>query len=85
MDSNQIQEKIVGVLANISDNKNLKLDPETNFFDSGLLDSLAFIQFIVELSEGFKIDISPSQVERCDLETLSKATSFVSSNLDAKK
>ena len=46
-------------------------------FETGLLDSLAFAELLFGIEDEFGIIISPSEVERTDLDTPRKIVSLV--------
>lgn len=72
-----MQEKILELLAEICETEEVKDDPELELFESGLLDSLGFAEFLVELEEQFDIVISPSEVERDQIDTPEKILDLV--------
>ena len=67
-----MRDKIWELLAEICETDEVMEDPDMELFDSGLLDSLGFAEFLVELEERFAIIISPSEVEREDINTPAK-------------
>ncbi|MDO4298760.1 MAG: D-alanine--poly(phosphoribitol) ligase subunit DltC [Lachnospiraceae bacterium] len=76
-----MREKILDVLAEICEDECVKDDLETELFESGLMDSLGFAEFLVELEERFDIVISPSEVERADIDTPNKILEMVESRI----
>lgn len=76
-----MREKILDVLAEICEDECVKDDLETELFESGLMDSLGFAEFLVELEERFEIVISPSEVERADIDTPNKILEMVESRI----
>lgn len=76
-----MREKILDVLAEICEDECVKEDLETELFESGLMDSLGFAEFLVELEERFDIVISPSEVEREDIDTPEKILEMVESRI----
>ncbi|MDO4648857.1 MAG: D-alanine--poly(phosphoribitol) ligase subunit DltC [Eubacteriales bacterium] len=67
-----MREKILELLAEICEDDVVMEDTGTELFESGLLDSLGFAEFLVELEDQFDIVISPSEVEREDIDTPEK-------------
>ena len=67
-----MKEKILGLLAQICESDEVMEDTKMELFQSGLLDSLGFAEFLVELEEETGIVISPSEVEREDIDTPEK-------------
>ena len=67
-----MKEKILGLLAQICESDEVMEDTKMELFQSGLLDSLGFAEFLVELEEETGIVISPSEIEREDIDTPEK-------------
>jgi D-alanine--poly(phosphoribitol) ligase subunit 2 len=76
----EIKETVIKVLHNVIDSSE-QIDEHKNLFDTQILDSLGFIQLLVALSDAFHIAISPAQVERTDLDTISKIVGFITNRL----
>jgi D-alanine--poly(phosphoribitol) ligase subunit 2 len=76
-----MRDKILHVLAEICEDESVKDDLELELFESGLLDSLGFAEFLVELEEQFDIVISPSEVERDEIDTPEKILELVESRI----
>lgn len=76
-----MREDILNVLAEICEDECVKDDLETELFESGLMDSLGFAEFLVELEDQFDIVISPSEVEREDINTPEKILKLVESRI----
>lgn len=72
-----MREEILDLLAEICESDDVKEDMELELFESGLMDSLGFAEFLVELEEQFEIVISPSEVEREDINTPEKILRLV--------
>lgn len=72
-----MEEKILDLLAEICETDEVKEDLQTELFESGLLDSLGFAEFLVALEEQFAIVISPSEVERDQIDTPAKILELV--------
>lgn len=72
-----MDEKILDLLAEICETDEIKDDLQMELFDSDLLDSLGFAEFLVELEEQFDIVISPSEVERGDIDTPEKILQLI--------
>ena len=72
-----MDEKILDLLAEICESDEVKDDMELELFESDLLDSLGFAEFLVELEEQFDIVISPSEVERDDIDTPEKILKLI--------
>lgn len=57
-----MEEKIIKIIEEISDFKNLKENIEIDLLENEILDSLAFIELVTNLEDKFNIEIQPTQV-----------------------
>lgn len=74
-----MEEKILDLLAEICEDDIVKEDSKTELFQSGLLDSLGFAEFLAGLEEECSIVIAPSEVTREEMDTPEKILSIVKS------
>ena len=72
-----MREKILEILAEICEEESVMEDTGQELFESGLLDSMAFAEFLVELEDRLGIVIAPSQVEREEIDTPDKLVAKV--------
>ena len=75
-----MREEVLDLLAEICEDDVVKEDLETELFESGLLDSLGFAEFLVDHCG---IVISPSEVERADIDTPEKILKLVEARSEA--
>lgn len=79
-----MREEVLDLLAEICEDDVVKEDLETgNCLSSGLLDSLGFAEFLVDLEDHCGIVISPSEVERADIDTPEKILKLVEARSEA--
>ena len=76
-----MNEKILDLLAEICETDDVKNDLELELFASGLLDSLGFAEFLVALEDELAVVISPSEVERDQIDTPKKILTLVNDRL----
>ncbi len=57
-------ERVLAVLANVTETDEVRQDPTVHLYDLDLLDSLRTVELLVALSDEFGVDISPAEVER---------------------
>lgn len=72
-----MEEKVLDILEEICEDDVVRSDLNINLFEEELLDSLAFTELLVAIEEQFGIVISPSEVERTDVETPGKIIGLV--------
>ena len=74
-DLNPLRERIAGVFANA-----LHLDvpaSDTDLFETGILDSLAFVQLLVHLEEEFGVTTSVEDLELDNFRSVDSIAAFV--------
>lgn len=76
-----MKEQVLEILAEICETDDVMTDLELELFESGLLDSLGFAEFLVELEDQLDVVISPSEVEREDIDTPEKILALVESRI----
>ena len=76
-----MKEKILELLAEICESEDVLEDEEQELFESGLLDSIGFAEFLVELEDRFGVVIAPSEVERSQIDTPEKILDLVQQRL----
>lgn len=58
------EEKVLAILAQVTEVEQVKQDLDLRLYDLGILDSMKTVELIVALSEELGIDISPTEFER---------------------
>ena len=74
-----MEEKVLDLLAEICDDDIVKKDKNVELYKSGLVDSLSFAELLVSLEDNFDIVISPSEVDRSEIDTPQKIIDLVKS------
>ena len=64
-----MKNEILDMLCEICEDDIVKEELDINLFDTGLLDSLAVTTLIVEIEERFGISLSPTEIERSQMDT----------------
>ena len=57
-------EKVLAILAQVTEVDQVYQNPDLRLYDAGILDSLKTVELIVAFSEQLGIDISPVEFER---------------------
>lgn len=74
-----MREEIINIIKNISESDEIINNPEINLLESGLIDSVLFIELVEELEDKFNIEIQLTQVESSTWESLDKIVLLVES------
>ena len=67
-----VEERVLDMLEDICDDEAVRDERDVDLFDAGFLDSLAAIEVLVAIEEGFGIEIAPTEVERDAMNTVNK-------------
>ncbi len=67
-----MKEKVLDILEELCDDSIVKQNLDVDLFETGLLDSLAFVDLSYNFEESFGIIISPSEIQRDDISTPNK-------------
>ena len=60
----ETEQKTLAILSDVTGIDAAKLDPDTELYDRGLMDSMTTVQLIAALSEQLDLDISPAEFDR---------------------
>ncbi|MBO4608963.1 MAG: D-alanine--poly(phosphoribitol) ligase subunit DltC [Lachnospiraceae bacterium] len=74
-----MKEKILQLLAEICDDEVVLEETDVDLFESGLLDSIAYLDLLVEVESRFGISIAPSEVSKEEINTPGKFAEYVMS------
>ncbi len=58
-----MEEKIIEIIENLTDYKDMKCNKDIDLLENEILDSLAFIELIETLNNEFNVEIQPTQVK----------------------
>ena len=64
-----MKDEILEMLEEVCEDEVVKEDLDINLFDTGLIDSLGVTTLIVEIEERFQICLSPTEIERDQMDT----------------
>ena len=67
-----MKEKVLDMLAELCDDDIVKSNLDIDLFETGLLDSLAFVELLYNFEENYGVIISPSEIQREDISTPNK-------------
>jgi len=72
-----MKEDILEILAELCEDEVVKEEEDVELFESGLLDSMAYLELLMEIETRLGITISPSEVSKDDINTPAKFVEFV--------
>ena len=72
-----MEEKILDILSKACEDDVVKEDLNIELFETDLLDSLGFIEMVIQLEETFGITVAPSELDRAQLNTPQKVIDLV--------
>ena len=81
MSKEEAKEKLLEVLADICEDDVVMNDLDVDLFESGLLDSIAYMELLLEIENELGISVAPSEVEKEDVNTPSKLIEVVLNKL----
>ena len=76
-----MKEKVLDILEELCDDSIVKENLDIALFETGLLDSLAFVELLYSFEENFGIVISPSEIERDEISTPNKIIKILDERL----
>lgn len=78
MNREQVEEKVLDIIQEICDDDIIREEKDINLLDEGLIDSLDYIDMLVQFEETFDIIMSPSEFTREEMDTPQKIIDQVS-------
>ena len=64
-----MEDKMIKLIAEITEEPEIEENLDIDLFESALLDSIAYLQLLVELEARFGIAIQPGELERDEMNT----------------
>ena len=78
MNREEVEEKVLDIIQKICDDDIIRDEKDINLLDEGLIDSLDYIDMLVQFEEAFDIIMSPSEFTREEMDTPQKIINQVS-------
>ncbi len=78
-----ISDRVLNVLAGVSEIEGVRHEPDVRLFDLQILDSMKTVELIVAFSSEFGLEISPADLDREEWATPRKIISYVERKLSA--
>ncbi len=76
----EIENKLIGVIASITNQDASVITPDKPFPDLGI-DSLGFVEILVYIEKNFKLQLITTSLNKQDFETVHSLASFISREL----
>jgi D-alanine--poly(phosphoribitol) ligase subunit 2 len=78
-----ISERVLNVLAGVSEIEDVRHEPDARLYDLQILDSIKTVELIVAFSSEFGVEISPAELDREDWATPRKIVAYMERKLVA--
>ncbi len=75
------EAKVLTLLTQVCGTDEILAERDLDLFDAGLLDSLAFTELLVGLSDDLGLDVAPTEVDRDEVSTVNQILLFVGQRL----
>lgn len=71
-------QKVIQILAEyIKEQYDAQLDTQENIFDSGIIDSLGFVNLVGFISQSFEIEFEPEDLIEDNFQSLERIAQFI--------
>lgn len=77
-----VDSRVVELIARVADSDVVRGDPDVRLYERGILDSIATVELLVELSREFDIDLSPAEVDREEWATPRRIATYIQHRVD---
>ena len=78
---NDIDERIVALVADISGEDEVAGERDLDLFEERILDSMAAIELLVAIKDEFGVSIAPTELDREEMNTVNKIIARVKERL----
>ncbi|MBQ6523115.1 MAG: D-alanine--poly(phosphoribitol) ligase subunit DltC [Atopobiaceae bacterium] len=78
---NDIDERIVALVADISGEDEVAEERDLDLFEERILDSMAAIELLVAIKDEFGVSIAPTELDREEMNTVNKIIARVKERL----
>ena len=72
-----MEENVLEMLVELCDDEVVREDLDVELFQPGLIDSLGFTELLVDIEDRFGVVISPSELEREEMNTPRKIIALI--------
>lgn len=72
-----MEEKILAMLEELCEDEIVREDMNINMKEEGLMDSLAFVEMLLQIEEEFGVSIAPTEVTYEEIDTPNKVINYL--------
>ena len=76
-----MEQKILDLIYEVCDDKIIYDKRDVNMFDTGLLESMDFIELLMNIEEEFDMEIQPEEIKKDEMATPNMLVAFIQSKL----
>lgn len=73
----ELGARVSELIARVADSDVVLGDPDVRLYERGILDSIATVELLVELSREFDVDLSPAEVDREEWATPRRIAAYI--------
>lgn len=73
----ELGERVAEIIARVADTDIVLGDREIRLYDRGILDSIATVELLLELSREFGVELSPAEVDREEWATPNRIAKYL--------
>ncbi|MBE5916729.1 MAG: D-alanine--poly(phosphoribitol) ligase subunit 2 [Pseudobutyrivibrio ruminis] len=77
-----MEQKILDLIYEVCDDKIIYDKRDVNMFDTGLLESMDFIELLMNIEEEFDMEIQPEEIKKDEMATPNKLIAFIQARLN---
>lgn len=76
-----MEQKILDLIYEVCDDDIIYKKKDVNMFDTGLLESMDFIELLMNIEEEFDIEIAPEEIKKDEMATPNMLVAFISARV----
>jgi D-alanine--poly(phosphoribitol) ligase subunit 2 len=76
-----MEQKILDLIYEVCDDDIIYKKKDVNMFDTGLLESMDFIELLMNIEEEFDIEIAPEDIKKDEMATPNMLVAFIQARL----
>ena len=78
-DNTQIYDKVMDILTDVTGDPVVREDPDINLPEEGLIDSMGYMELLMDVEDSLGIVIAPAEYTRAEMDTPRKIATVVES------